>query len=227
MVEESDPELGGLFSGIEDAKDIEWESRLTPEDRGRGILSKADREYLCGQKEYAHAQSESNRKQDIRERVKNGLKDFTLLWLLLDPTERATIFYEMGNEEADQCIDSMISFAYLGFDQNRHRLADRIEHGVLGGANYDTGGRTAGKATNVDVSIDIDYEPDVDALYEQLQAGKTDQLTPAEIGVLVRAGKVTPENLSELKDTTTPFPGVYFGGQSGEDSTESEGKKKK
>lgn len=222
MTDGSDRELGELFSGLEYAEDDEMGSAIAPEDRGRGILSKADREYLCGQKEYAHAQSESNRKQDIRERVQNGLKDFTLLWLLLDPGERATIFDEMGNEEVDQCIDSMITFAYLGLDQDLQQLTERIEHGVLLGANFDTAGRWAGKATNVDVSIDVDYQPDVDALYDQLQAGKTDQLTPAEIGVLVRSGKLKPEDLTELEETTSSYPTVSIGNPAGHESNATE-----
>lgn len=212
---EFNPKFGGLFDGLEHAEGEEMESALAPEDRPRGILSKADREYLCGQKEYAHAQSESNRKQDIRERVKNGIKDFTLLWLLLDPTERDNIFDEMADEEVDQCIESMVTFAYLGLGQDRHRLEERIERGVLLGANYDTAGRWAGEATDVDASIDIDYRPDVDALYEQVQEGKTDQLTPAEIGVLVQAGKLQPEDLKELEETSSNSPKVDIGEGSG------------
>jgi len=61
------------------------EPLVTPEDRPRGILSPTDREYLYGQKEYAQPQTDANRRQAIRERVVNGLKDFELLSLLLEP----------------------------------------------------------------------------------------------------------------------------------------------
>lgn len=218
MDEKSDTTVGELFDGIEYAEETELESVLAPLDRPRGILSKTDREFLCGLKDYAHAQSEANRRQDIRERVVNGLKDFTILWLLLDPEERAQIFKEMGETETNHCIESMITFAFLGINQDLTRLEDRIEHGVLFGANYDTAGRWAGEATDVDISIDIDYQPDVDALYDQFEEGNADQLSPADIGVLVRAGKIDPEDLAQLEDTGGhTLPSIYSGEKGGDD----------
>lgn len=218
MADESNTKARELFDGTEYAEGTELESALAPLDRPRGILSKADREYLCGLKDYAHAQSEANRRQDIRDRVINGLKDFTILWLLLDPDERSNIFDEMGEDEVNHCIESMITFGFLGIDQDRPRFEERIEHGVLLGANYDTAGRWAGEATDVDVSIDIDYQPDVDALYDQFQEENADQLTPAEIGVLVRAGKILPEDLDELEDPEGPtLPTVYAFNESNDD----------
>lgn len=212
MADESDKETDDLFDGIEHAEGMELESALAPPDRPRGILSKTDREYLYGLKDYAHAQTEANRRQEIRERVKNGLLDFPILWLFLDPDERANIFDEMGDEEVDRSIESMIIFAYLGLDQDRLQLEDRIEHAVLLGANYGVADRREGKATDVNVSIDIDYQPDVDALYNQFQEGNADQLTPAEIGVLVRAGKIESEDLDELEQSEGPtLPSVYVG----------------
>ena len=62
-------EFASLFTGIEEAKDKELCSGLKPENRPRGILSKAEREYLCGLKDYAHAQYEAKSKQDIRDRI--------------------------------------------------------------------------------------------------------------------------------------------------------------
>jgi len=179
---------------------------LTPDDRPRGILTQADREYLCGLKEYAHAQSEANRKQDIRERVINSLKDFGLLWYLLGESELNKIFSTLGDESTDICIEAMVAFAYLGLGQDRPRLEERIEHGVLRGANLNKSGRTVGAAMTADVSINIDYGPDVDKLYEQIQEGQIEQLTPSEIGTLVQAGKLEANDLHKLEDADPEFP---------------------
>lgn len=187
------------------------EPYFEPEDRPRGILSSTDREYLYGLKEYAHDQSEANRKQDIRERVEHSLKDFKLLWLLLDTDEREQIFADMGKEAVDESIESMITFAYLGLEQELPRLEEHIERGILAGENARIEERSSGRATNVDVSINIDYDPDVKELYNRLEQGKADQLTPEEIGVLAKAGKLTPDDLKKLKSTETDFPGVYAG----------------
>lgn len=198
-------ELASLFTGIEEAKDKEIGSGLKPENRPRGILSKADREYLCGLKDYAHAQSEANRKQDIRERIENALKDFTYLWLLLDEEERALALSQMGDEAVTESFVSIVTFMYLSLDADLTRLEGVIEDGVLVGANFDTSGRWAGKATEADVDIDVDYDPDVEVLSQKLEEGNIDQLTPAEIGVLARAGKIEEQHLSQIEESEPSF----------------------
>jgi len=87
---------------------------LTPEDRPRGILSPTDREYLCGHKEYAQPQTDANRRQAIRERVVNGLEDFALLSVLLEPGEREKVFAELGQEETDEALASMVALRISG-----------------------------------------------------------------------------------------------------------------
>ena len=57
--------------------------------------------------------------------------------------------------------------------------------------------------------IDIEYKPNVDQLYERIQEGESEQLTPSKIGALVKAKKL---DLEELKHGEKDFPGVYAGG---------------
>jgi hypothetical protein len=52
---------------------------------------------------------------------------------------------------------------------------------------------------DIDVTIDIEYSPDIYDLIHQLENGKEDQLTPAEIGILVRSGRLEPDHLKKLK----------------------------
>jgi hypothetical protein len=220
-----------LFTGVDDVEDddsvtpdeegenafdaVEPDiSTLEPEDRPRGILSGTDREYLCGLKDYSHQQSELNRRQAIRERTINALKDFNLLWLLLEETEWEKVFEAFDTEEVNDTFAAMLSFMYLGIGQDPDRMEKILEHGLYLGANYSTSGRWSGRANDVDVSIDIDYDPDIEALYERVEAGEGDQLTPGEIGALVQSGKLEPDDLEKLEKTGPEFPGVYVGGGS-------------
>lgn len=214
MGDDPDVENSDLFTGVEGPKE-EAESgdglSITPEDRPRGMLSPTDRDYLCGLKEYAQPQTDANRRQDIRERVENGLKDFALLWMFLERDEREKVFDELGEDGTDEVIASMIAFAYLGIDQDTTRLEECIERGVLAAANADKLFRSAGRATDADVSINIEYNPDAKKLYRRFKEGA--QLSDAEVGVLVRSGKLDTEDVEELQDTEVGFPRVYSGGK--------------
>jgi hypothetical protein len=205
----------GLFTGVEEADDnddLPNESLLDPVDRPRGILSPTDREYLCGLKDYSHDQTVLNRRQAIRERTIEGIRDFNLLWLLLEQTEWEKVMEAFDTEELNTAFSSILAFMYIGIDQDTGRMRQILERGLYLGANYDTSGRWSGRANTVDVDIDIEYEPNVDQLYEKIEEGEGGQLTPSEIGALVKAGKLDPSDLEELEDTDEEFPGVYAGG---------------
>ncbi|QSX00458.1 hypothetical protein [Haloterrigena alkaliphila] len=175
----------------------------------RGILSHPDREYLWGFREYQHPQSESNRKKEIRERVGYGLKDFIYLDQFLDDEERERIFQEeFDEEELQDSITSLVAFVYLGLQQDEAWFEELLERGILHGANSETQERGAGEATDVTVSIDIEYNPDVESLTQRLKDG--DHLTPAEIGVLARAGELDPSDLERLEDTKSPSTPMTF-----------------
>jgi len=214
MAEENDDESPDLFTGVEDTPEkIDSDgSFLTPVDRPRGILSPTDRDYLCGLKDYSHSQTELNRRQEIRERTIEGIRDFNLLWLLLEEPEREKVIEAFETEELNAILSSMIAFVYTGIDQDTGRMEEILESGLYQGANYDISGRWSGKVNDVTVDIDIDYEPNVEELYTRVQQGKGASLTPAQIGALVQAGKLDSEDLETLEDTGSEFPGVSAGG---------------
>lgn len=203
-----------LFDGIDDVDDDQehtGEPLFTPEDRPRGLLSKTDREYLCGMKEYAQPQTDANRRQDIRERVANGMEDFVLLVLMLSAEERQKIFEELEAEAIlEDVIAAMVAFAYLGLEKERPRFETCLERAVLQAENIDKLFQSAGRATDVDVSLDVEYNPDIDRLVGRLENGE--DLTDAEIGALVKAGRMDPEHLDQLQESGKEFPGVYIGG---------------
>lgn len=211
MTDDQDTPSGELFTGVEDVDDAdrEYSPILTPEDRPRGILSRTDREYLCGHKEYAQPQTDANRRQAIRERVVNGLKDFALLSVLLEPGEREKVFAELGRDETDEALASMVAFEYLGVEGDSHRFETCLEYGVLQGVNIGQFSESVGRATDVDVSISVEYDPKIEALYQRFEDGS--ELTDAEIGALVRAGRIGEDDLEELAESSGGFPGVFVG----------------
>lgn len=215
MAGDSDPsDLFDYEDGVDDPDQTGSSGPLLRvEKRPRGILSHTDREYLCGLKDYEHKQTEANRRQDIRERIRYGLEDFRLLWWLLNDNDRGIVFEKLDEAGSlDDSLSAAIAFLFLGIDRDIPYLEAIIEDGIYAGANYDKSGQWAGDVEAVNVSIDIDRNPDVEAIYEQFQEGNADQLTPTEVGVLVRAGKIEPDELEELIDTGPDFPDVYFGG---------------
>lgn len=168
--------------------------------RPRGILSKVDRAYLFGEREFEYRQSELNRQQDIRERVVDSLQDFILLDTLLSEKQTNKIFNEeIDNEILNTSIESFVSFVYSGLNKDTARLENIIESGVFAASKTNTDSRLQGEVTNVDVSIDIYRTPDIDELYKKFQQGDIDSLTDSDIGMLVRSGKLNSEEIEELE----------------------------
>ncbi|TKX85345.1 hypothetical protein EXE43_14070 [Halorubrum sp. SS5] len=130
----------------------------------------------------------------------------------MEPAEREKIFGELGSEETEGVLSAMFAFAYLGLDGDQSRFNTCIEHGVLQGENVDKLFQSSGRATNVDVSISVEYNPDVEKLHQCLENGQ--ELTDAEIGALVRAGKTGREELEELAESPSGFPGFFVGQKS-------------
>lgn len=209
-----DDAVNNLFTGVErvnkDQVNRDDRPEYTPEERPRGILSQTDREYLCGLKEYAQPQTDANRRQEIRERVRNGMKDFVLLVFGLPEKQREQIFETL--EEEDELADVlglMVTFVYLGLDNERPRFETCLERAILQAENLDKLFQSAGRATDVDVSLSVEYNPDIDRLVGRLHRG--DELTAAEIGALVKAGRLDPDNLEQLEEGPKGFPGLSIG----------------
>lgn len=204
MFDEDDRPEPNLTQDIMSDRGYYIDPRIFDLDRPRGILSKTDREYLVGEREYEHRQSELNRQQDIRKRVENGLQDFELLARYLDRAQRQKIFDEVDEDKIDHYVTSFISFIYRGTERDTEWLEDVIVRGVFDGITSDENGPLMGDIKSISVDIDIEYEPNVDAVYEKFKQENGGPLTPEEIGLLVRHGKVSPEDLKEL-DRSDPM----------------------
>lgn len=106
----------------------------------------------------------------------------------------------------------MVAFAYLGLEGDRPHLERCIEYGVLQGANIGQFSESVGRATDADVSISVEYDPNIEKLYQRFEDGE--ELTDAEIGALVRAGEIGGDDIEELAESSGGFPGVFVGKRS-------------
>lgn len=171
-------------------------------NRSRGILSKADREFLFGIKEYKHRQSVLNREQEIRTRTKNAIRDFGLLVDLLDEKERKRIFEALDDAEhgsVDEFAAVVIEFLYQGIGRDSDRLEDIIARALYGIERKSHGvGGYQGKVQEITTNIEIKRGYDADAIYERYKGGRGHELSPAEIGVLLLEGKLSDDELDDL-----------------------------
>jgi hypothetical protein len=188
------------------------DSDIEGKQRPRGILSKTDREYLFGLKDYKTKQSETNRRQDIRDRIKNSLQDFKIIWALLGEHDRDQIFSSLDDETVNDSLEAIVSFIYLGLDGDLSRMEGAIKRGILAGENA----RSEGETKQVDVSINIDSYPDVETAKEKLQNHPLVELTVEEIGVLAKANELDPSHIEKMNDSYIHPPPEYFGPSSDE-----------
>jgi len=216
MVDENDKpkSVGEIMDEDDDwAKNVEkimadYGTYVNPErfdlDRPRGILSKTDRKYLVGYQEYEHEQSELNRKQEIRKRIRNGLQDFELLENYHDLDQREKVFDELGETELDHYVASVISYLYKSSQGDIKWLKDNIHTGVFKGITTYQDGAPLGDIKSISVDIEIEYEPDVNQIYKKFKNTDEELLTAEEVGLLVRHGKLSEEDIKEL-DRSDPM----------------------
>lgn len=82
-------------------------------DRSRGILTPADRRFLLGDVTLGSEQSRYDARYRIRQRTRDALLDFPLLFEQLADRDRKQVFDADSEEVADAIVDA-IAFLYLG-----------------------------------------------------------------------------------------------------------------
>lgn len=176
-------------------------------ERPRGILNDADRQYLYGVKEYDTRQSEYERRKGIRERVSNGLLDIQIL-TLLDAEQQERVVQQVGDGELRESFADFVAFLYLQLDTGETGIGEWLEEAVSLGVTkgYDQK-RAEGEYyghPHVEVDIDVEDAYNVDEIEDRLEEGYGHTLTPAEIGILVREGRVDVDELEQLDNTPDP-----------------------
>jgi hypothetical protein len=165
-------------------------------DRKRGLFTESDRQFLLGNKEYEHQQSSINKRRDIRNRIHHTFLDFQFLRYLSE-SERDKLFSEIESRELHHSVSDLIAFIYGGTDGNIQAIEEMVKSGLskaeIGGLDGYQGG-----ARNVGVDIELIFEHEVEEIYKRFKQTGGRDLTPAEIGVLVREGRLNPDDYEQL-----------------------------
>ena len=120
------------------------------------------------------------------------------------PGESRTVEFRARSADGSWCwveatmqnlLDDIDGIVVSGRDVTGHRererelvtTKERMEL-ALHGANLGQFSQSGGRATDADVSISVEYDPNIEALYQRFEDGG--ELTDAEIGALVRAGRI-------------------------------------
>lgn len=179
-------------------------------ERPRGMFAPIDRKYILGQREYSHKQARYKRRQEIQTRFKNTLTDFNLL-PHLDDTLTKNIYNEYPDgvklTQFNRHMASLLAFwlNHPEIDGDTNKLAKLVEqtirhHEIMYREYSDYLDAKITGVTSVSVDIDIDYEPPLSKIEEK----DKNELTNEEIGLLIRSGRVDPDELDEFVESSDP-----------------------
>jgi len=183
-----------------------------PRDRDPGMLTYDDREYLLGEKDVSGG-SETQLRQRMRDRVRNGLLDFELLMMAMESRDIQTIFdntteppWPDGLDGGDLYHGSVyaLAFIYYGITEctfvNFERLLeDAIER--ASGRKEKAREGPHGQVADASVNIEVEWSVggiDHNRVREKLRNG--DRLTNQEIGSLIRHGELEEEDWKQLRE---------------------------
>lgn len=166
---------------------------MSGDDRDRGILSTADREYLRGEREFGSEQAERNARARVRDRVYEALLDFELLVEHLSERDRELVFADRVTEggRGATALLSAVAFLYRGVGDTDVPFETVLAEGIsLAEADDDR-------------SVTVDFELTFDALRadrlrEKLREEGT--LTLAELAYLRENEPATLRELAALLD---------------------------
>lgn len=153
---------------------------MTPDtDRGRGILSPADRAYLLGEADMKHEQSKRNAEARIRGRITDAILDFGILVHHLKKKDRRQVF-DTDDERFMDGLTAMLSFAYIGMRESGGEFGHALEPAIRKAEEVHAADML-GQAVSVDVQFDVETEVEtaVDDVAVAIDAGKP--VTPAEL----------------------------------------------
>lgn len=180
------------------AEGEEWPETF---ERPRGIYTDVDRQFLWGVKEYDSRVTTSERRGGIRDRTVEGLRDLSYL-RFLDDGQREDVIENIKaaapEGELRESVSALIEFLYRGMDGDEGWLEEAIAHGIeRAEAERDKVDRYG--MSTVDVDIEVAHGHNLDRLKRTVEDGKAHTLTPAEVGALVRSGRVDADDLQELQ----------------------------
>lgn len=155
-------------------------------DRGRGILTPSDREFLLGRKTDYTEHSKKQKRNRIRRRLRNALLDFTILFEHLEERDRETVFdpSDEAREAYTQGITDLLGFLHLGTMGYYVPFKNMLSQGVsraeqeLSGSDY--------RIVNVEFNVEPVGHIDVDEVIDKFDAGAFDDITDEELRAFMR-----------------------------------------
>lgn len=170
----------------DDSADGSPDSLAFSADRGRGILTPSDREFLLGRKTDYTEHSKKQKRNRIRRRLRNSLLDFTILFEHLEDRDRETVFNPEDEDRGDYTkgIIDTLGFLHLGTIGYYVPFKDMLGQGVnraeqkLAGSDY--------RMVTVDFNVDPVGQIDVDEVIDKLEYGSFDEVTDEELRAFVR-----------------------------------------
>jgi hypothetical protein len=182
----------------------------TSKDRGRGILTPSDRDFLLGRKTDYTEHSKKQKRNRIRRRIRNAVLDFSIIFEHLEERDLETVFDpdEDHREEYTQGIVNMLAFLHLGtmgyYTPFKHMLAEGVNRAEqeLAGSEH--------RLVQVDFNVDPIGRIDVDRVLEKLDRGRYDEITDEELRAFVALlgesdGFHSEEVRSEMKGQMDDF----------------------
>ena len=190
-------------------------------DRPQGVLTQREREYLAGESDI-EPKSDDERKirQQIRDRVREGILDFRILFDHLEERDRNMIF--SAEVDTDTVPDEFYRRSSSGPSDIPPRELETVETGWVGGASthmigfifqhYDNHRAIENKIedalqnaiyhrgfdSEVEVSINVDITEDLDSIESRLEQEGPTGLTARGLRALKDAGRITDVEHAEL-----------------------------
>ena len=152
-------------------------------DRGRGILTPADRRFLRGDVTLGSEQSRYDARYRIRQRARNALLDFPLLFERLAERDREQVFDGEVDGLSDAIVDA-IAFCYLGATDLDADPEQLIAAGVRRAEREQRGPDCP--VLDVDVSIEATDEERIDHIAACVGDGAIHDLDERDLRALAR-----------------------------------------
>jgi len=184
-----------------------------------GFLSSGDKEYLRGGRDYENEQSEAQRRYRLRNKVQQVIIDFSLLQKYIDIEDLSLLFQDIGPPVVGRSAENpglvipggqsdmydgligTLAFLYKGVKTQSDFDFERVLEQAIRQVGATRDSPAGQRLTNVNVEIErqYQYELDPDEIRERFETNPS-RLTIEEIGKLVVAGKLNPDELEQLEN---------------------------
>lgn len=165
-------------------------------DRGRGILTKADREYLQSDPETYSRQAQHAREAAIRERLKNAIKDWPIILDHHDKFDVSSVVEGDGDERAAvrKGLIAMVGFLYGIARDFRPPSRPLIEMGVEAGSR-----KWFDKPVAAELTVEEQEVVNIPQVCEVVDSGDLDALADHErqwvLELVAEGAELTGESL--------------------------------